>query len=261
MKVKLDQIKLIHLVESLQNSETAAYIKDLSGLTSDGVKSIRDLVPSDKQIRVGMCTCFPEATYDKNFGPYKYEGGMAYQTLAHYTIDELVIALEIMESIEDQIDESWSEKEKSVFLWGFLASNFDHKSYKGTGHYLFFKQRQGTCTDFSKALNNLLIRQGIESYCFACDLHAFNMVNVDGKFYPVDSDVSASNKLTNGFGRKGYFSLRGIFDIFSWIQADSEELNKNYFEDEEIFEILEKVLPSYNKKRQLLQNNVDEKTL
>lgn len=260
MKVKLDKAKLKDLVDALQNSERAVYIKDLAGLTCEGICSICDIVPRDKQIRVGLCNNIPKATYDKNFGPYKYEGGFAGQTLAHYTIDELIVALDVMESIEAQIDDSWSDKEKAIFLWGYIASNFDHKAYKGTNDYVFFEQRQGTCTDFSKGLNNLLIRQGIESYCFACDIHAFNMVNIDGKFYPVDADVSASNKLINGFGRKGYFSLPELIDIYDYIQADSEQLNSNYFEDNEIFEILDKVLPSYNKKRHSLQEKEDGKT-
>ena len=144
-------------------------------------------------------------------------------------------------------------------MWGFLASNFKHK-LKGKQHqYIFFEKRYGSCKDFAHTLNSLLIRQGIESYCFAGLKHTFNMVNIDGKFYPVDSDASSAHELKNFFGKKNYFMFPDLCDLFDYIDVDIEELNKNYFEDEEIFAILDKVLPSYNEKRYVLEENSDQR--
>lgn len=85
------------------------------------------------------------------------------------------------------------------------------------------------------------------------------MVNIDGKFYPVDSDASSAHELKNFFGKKNYFMFPDLCDLFDYIDVDIEELNKNYFEDEEIFAILDKVLPSYNEKRYVLEENSDQR--
>lgn len=121
MKVKLEKAKLDKFIESFQAPSKRAYIKDLSGLTAEGLKSIREIVPKDKEIIVGVSPFIPYTAFDNNFGPYNYSGGYPGGVLGHYhTIDELIVALEVMESIEAQIDDSWSNKEKTVFCGDFL---------------------------------------------------------------------------------------------------------------------------------------------
>lgn len=91
----------------------------------------------------------------------------------------------------------------------------------------------------------MLRRQGIEAYVFATAEHAFNMVKIDDKFYPVDVD-SASKHLNDFFGRKDYFKIIEVSEIYSEAsKEDQKKMDETYFEENEIFRLLKDLVPGY----------------
>ena len=259
MKVELNENKLKNLMAQLKSSREFAFLRDLSGLTSQSVEVLQKFAPADKDIIVGIeGNAYNNGSfYDGYCGPYKYRPYYGERNLTILNLSELKETLQIMEDIEQKIDDSWTDKERAVFLWGYLTLNWRHATSNDRDAH-FYKNKYGTSVNFAKALNELLWRQNIQSYIFSTSKHSFNMVKLDDKFYPVDVDLTVRNKLENFFGKKGYFSLPGIMSINKYIEADNEEMCQAYFENDEIVEILDKVLPVHNKKREAINGIENE---
>ena len=219
-------------------------------MTSEAATVLQQFA-KNKDIVVGIegDSCKPNTFYDGNCGPFGYRPYNSSINLSTYSLSELAEALKILEEIEAKVDNNWSQKEKAVFLWAYLALNWRNKVVHGKD-IRFLKEQCGISVDFARTLNELYRRQGLESYICASKTHAFNMVRIDGKFYPVDANMSAKNKLNIGFAKKGYFLYPGISNFRLQTRARYADLQNLYLEEDEVIEIIDKVLPVYNKKHE-----------
>ena len=242
MKVEIDKNKTNIILDAIKTNQKLV-VRDLSGLSSE---SFAELDPNQKINLASGISLFHK--FSEDFGPYGFGGCFPGQSLiVCKTVKDLVDILKALESIEENINENWTDKEKAVYLYGIMSKEFKPDPKFGCCSISsFLTTKHGMCTQFSMVYCELLRRQNIEAYVFASLEHAFNVVNIDGKFYPVDVQT-ASKKLNHFFGRKNYFTdvIEAVEIYDEATSQDKKTMDETYFEEKEIEAMLENLIPGY----------------
>lgn len=134
-----------------------------------------------------------------------------------YSRDELIEILIVIEQIESEIQQEWSDLKKTIYFYETLKQIMfyppEHVKYmKDYSKYgtLFqglrsLKSGNGVCAAYAICLKELLDRQGIESIEVIGDAttadpnnpnkawggHAWDLVKIDGKYIPIDVTLGA----------------------------------------------------------------------
>jgi len=199
---------------------------------------------------------------------FSVKGGLDYDTKEKYKaekyIDRTFVSpsglnkvIKYFEYNESMIDPNWNEFEKAMFLYNALvvdmeyAENYENIQSSGTTERSLNGILYGklVCAGFAQVYKEMLDRIGIRNYYQnQKDIHAFNIIEIDGKKYGLDItwDNNAKDK-NNGkcdFGRFGHdpeFYTRHGHQLYKEeYDFDSEkewETKKVYDSDEEIFDL------------------------
>ena len=204
-------------------------IPNTKGMTSDMVRRL----PSDVYIRVAGGYSDEEVDRWADIDP---NDDWMYECVV-YSKDELADIIAIMESIENGIDEKWSDKKKAVYLYKSLIDRItvyggnseqcnklsnEIRSLRG------FINKSSVCAGFAQMYKELCDRNGI-----MCEMvlgfagnkddrgyHAWNELFLDGKNYPVDIMWDASMK------NMGYGS-----DTLKYFAHNIEQFNQEHKPD------------------------------
>ncbi len=165
---------------------------------------------------------YPEINYYVQTNNYymNYDGKKITKLTLYYTMTKNQM-LEKREFISDiathvyyQIDEDWTDTQKTLFIHDWLCANYcyDTRLYTADGtenHGMIdmFEDGTGVCQAYAYAMTFLLRQCGIKSYMAISDEdnHGWNVVQIDGKWYHVDAthDDPVFNKYSkyDSFGR------------------------------------------------------------
>ena len=227
---------------------------------------------------------------------FSIKGGLDYDTKEKYKeqkyVDRTFVSpaglkniLKYFEYNERMIDPNWNEFEKAMFLYNALvvdmeyAQDYDNIQSKGTTERSLNGILYGklVCAGFAQVYKEMLDRVGIKNYYQnQRDVHAFNVIEIDGKRYGVDVTWDNNNKNKNngrcGFGRFGhdpeFYSRHGhqLFkDQENIVMDDNEELGfrtetKRVFDtDEEIFDLSLLSMEQLNEYYGHIASKIDER--
>jgi len=113
-----------------------------------------------------------------------------------------------MNKIISQVDSSWTDFEKIVFIHDYLAQNFEYDtSYKIYDAYQFFTKGKGVCQAYTAVFAGLMTKLGIDVTTAASDSmqHIWNVVKLNGKWYHVD--VTWDDPTNDKFGLANHNNL------------------------------------------------------
>lgn len=199
---------------------------------------------------------------------FSIKGGLDYDTKEKYKaqkyIDRTFVSpsglkkiIKYFEYNENLIDPNWNEFEKAMFLYNALvvdmeyAENYENIQSAGTTERSLNGILYGklVCAGFAQVYKEMLDRVGIKNYYQnQKDVHAFNVIEIDGKNYGVDVTWDNNDKKNNngkcGFGRFGhdpeFYSRHGHQLYTEEFDFDSENewaTRKVYDTDEEVYDL------------------------
>ena len=234
----------INRINSLKN-RTILILDNTVGLSSDLISKIE----SDRVV-------------------FSIKGGLDYDTKEKYKaqkyVDRTFVSpsglkniIKYFEYNENLIDPNWNEFEKAMFLYNALvvdmeyAENYEKIQSAGTTERSLNGILYGklVCAGFAQVYKEMLDRVGIKNYYQnQKDVHAFNVIEIDGKNYGVDVTWDNNDKKNNngkcGFGRFGhdpeFYSRHGHQLYTEEFDFDSENewvTRKVYDTDEEIYDL------------------------
>lgn len=234
----------IYRINSLKN-RTTLILDNTVGLSSDLISKIE----SDRVV-------------------LSIKGGLDYDTKEKYKaqkyVDRTFVSpnglkniIKYFEYNENLIDPNWNEFEKAMFLYNALvvdmeyAENYEKIQSAGTTERSLNGVLYGklVCAGFAQVYKEMLDRIGIKNYYQnQKDVHAFNVIEIDGKKYGVDVTWDSNDKKNNngkcGFGRFGhdpeFYSRHGHQLYTEEFDFDSEnewDTRKVYDTDEEVYDL------------------------
>lgn len=199
---------------------------------------------------------------------FSIKGGLDYDTKEKYReqkyIDRTFVSpsglnkiIKYFEYNEAMIDPNWNEFEKAMFLYNALVVDMeydeDYENIQSSGTterslngILYGKL---VCAGFAQVYKEMLDRIGIKNYYQnQKDVHAFNIIEIDGKKYGLDitwdNNAKDNNNGKCGFGRFGhdpeFYNRHGHQLYKEEYDFDSKEefgTKKVYDADEEIFDL------------------------
>lgn len=199
---------------------------------------------------------------------FSVKGGLDYDTKDKYNtekyIDRTFVSpsglnkiIKYFEYNEGMIDPNWNEFEKAMFLYNALvvdmeyAEDYENIQSSGTTERSLNGILYGklVCAGFAQVYKEMLDRIGIKNYYQnQKDVHAFNIIEIDGKKYGLDitwdNNAKDNNNGKCGFGRFGhdpeFYNRHGHQLYKEEYDFDSKEefgTKKVYDADEEIFDL------------------------
>lgn len=99
---------------------------------------------------------------------------------------------ELSKALAEKIPEDISDMEKMLFLYDYIALNFEYdedyidESYDA---YHFLKNKKGVCEAYAKTYNKVFEMLGVPVLTAFSDVdnHAWNIVKIDGNYYHIDT--------------------------------------------------------------------------
>lgn len=213
------------------------------------------------QLKRGMELIFwykPDLFYlNATYGYTYYEGtNVAALAILNYRMsnDEIKAARVVFENglneIVAQVDSSWSQMEKVLFVHNWIVVNCEYdRSYTYADAYSVLTLRKGVCQGYSLLFGAIMAKLGIGvNYVVSVEkTHMWNVVCVDGKWYHLDltwdDPVCFSGASNPGVDRLGRVS----YDYFlvtdeqikdndhpSWscsVEVSTEEFTDRFFSD------------------------------
>ena len=199
---------------------------------------------------------------------FSIKGGLDYETKEKYKtknyMDRTLVSVSGLKNIikyfeysEKFIDPNWNELEKAMFLYNSLvvdmeyAENYDNVLPRGITERSLNGILYGklVCAGFALVYKEMLDRVGIKNYYQnQRDVHAFNVIEIDGKKYGVDVTWDNCDKKNTegkcGFTRFGHdpeFYEKHGHQLYKEVDIsddfDNPVLEKVYDTDEEEFDL------------------------
>lgn len=234
----------IHRLNSFKN-RTTIILENTVGLSSELVSKIE----SDRVV-------------------FSIKGGLDYDTKAKYKaqkyVDRTLVSpsglkniIKYFEYNESLIDSNWNEFEKAMFLYNALvvdmeyAENYEKIQSAGTTERSLNGILYGklVCAGFAQVYKEMLDRVGIKNYYQnQKDVHAFNVIEIDGKKYGVDVTWDNNDKKRKN-GKCSFVNFANNPDFYNraghilYTEEDDFDLDGNwvtkkvYDKDEEVFDL------------------------
>ena len=126
-----------------------------------------------------------------------------YRESTFYKPKEVVGIIQTLESIERQVDPSWNQLEKAMYVYKVFVENLNYNHNANDSIYedrnlLVLKNRKGVCAGFSILYKEAMDRLGIPcEYQNMQHHHSWNVLKIDDKYIPVDITYDICDKLSH----------------------------------------------------------------
>lgn len=124
-----------------------------------------------------------------------------YQERTYYTKWEMLEVLDVLEDIERLINPVWSELEKAIFVYQRLCVNLYYNEYADkvrSRNLMVLVNGEGVCAGFALVYKEMMDRLGINCYYQNKQHHhAFNVLEINGRYYGLDLTWDISEKMYN----------------------------------------------------------------
>lgn len=139
-----------------------------------------------------------------------------------YDKNEAITILEEIEEIEKGMNSNWSDIQKLVYLYTILKRKitydpkYEYKTDEEIRSLRGLITKNTVCAGYSLILKEFLDRQNIKCLWVGGEGHAWNIVEIDGKLYPVD--LTYENKKFRS----------GIQESYSFLGQDKDKFNRKH---------------------------------
>ena len=124
-----------------------------------------------------------------------------YQERTYYTKWEMLEILDVLEEIERLINPVWSELEKAIFVYQRLCVNLYYNEYADrvkSRNLMVLVNGEGVCAGFALVYKEIMDRLGVNCYYQNKQHHhAFNVLEINGRYYGLDLTWDISEKMYN----------------------------------------------------------------
>ena len=124
-----------------------------------------------------------------------------YQERTYYTKWEMLEILDFLEEIERLINPVWSELEKAIFVYQRLCVNLYYNEYADrvkSRNLMVLVNGEGVCAGFALVYKEIMDRLGVNCYYQNKQHHhAFNVLEINGRYYGLDLTWDISEKMYN----------------------------------------------------------------
>lgn len=141
-----------------------------------------------------------------------------------YTRDEVIQIVKKIEEIEKGIHNDWNDIQKVVYIYDLLRRQIKYNYNRKEASINIRSLRvllsdSGVCAGYATVFKDLMDRQGIKCEYISGNGHAWNIVTIDGKIYPVD--------VTWGHGR----FAEGKHDNYDFLGQNKTMFNQKHIPD------------------------------
>lgn len=142
-----------------------------------------------------------------------------------YTRNETIKIIEEIEKLEKGINQNWSELQKVIYIYEQLKKNimydpkFESKTSKEVRSLRGLITKQTVCAGYALIFKEMLDRQDIKCDFVRGNGHAWNIITINNKMYPVDLTFESTK----------YRS--GIFNSSIFLGQDIDTFNKQHKPD------------------------------
>lgn len=199
---------------------------------------------------------------------FSVKGGLDYEKIKKYDASNykertmmspkgLERAVKYFEKVEEGMDANWTDAQKCMYAYGCLAEDINYGEDKddllsrgtaarGLNGILYGEL---VCAGFAFAFQEMMNRSGIEChYQNQKDTHAYNVVNLDGKYYGVDVTWDSTHRRDEqcefqNFGQDEHFYEKYGHQNYHEEEPDNIDdwergiMKRVYDEEEERFEL------------------------
>lgn len=212
------------------NNKFLIEVQNTRGITSS---ILRKLAPNSA-IRIAGGYDEERVNRNKNVRFVNGETGDYYTEAVIYTKNEAIKILEEIEKIESGINANWSDVQKIVYVYDKLMTGimydpkFEHKLSSEIRSLRGLITKQTVCAGYAMILKEIMDRHSIdceyvEGYTSSDKkgAHAWNIVNIDGKKYPIDLTWDNTNFRSGQFGS------------YAWLGQDIKTFCKSHYPHKE----------------------------
>lgn len=169
---------------------------------------------------------------DERLKAYEMNNGMDYIRANDwyngviYTRNETIKIVEQLEKIEKGLNPNWDEKYKFFYLYDKLKSTIDYDPEYETRTSLEVRSLRGlvskktVCAGYALILKEICDRQGIKCRRVGGNGHAWNIIQIDDKMYPIDLTWDSN-----------IFFCNGEFNSMRYLGNDIDGFNKRHIPD------------------------------
>ncbi len=156
-----------------------------------------------------------------------------YQKRTYYTKREMLEILDVLEEIERLINPVWSDLEKAIFVYQRLCIQLHYNEYADevkSRNLMVLVNDEGVCAGFALVYKEIMDRLGINCYYQnKSHHHAFNVLEIDNKYYGIDLTWDISEKMYNKCSFD-YFATSNSLEFYGNIHHNlSDEKEEKMF--------------------------------
>ena len=141
--------------------------------------------------------------YEKLEGKTSIINAISNNSLTKYE-DLLEVEKKAKEIVSKIIDDSMTDLQKEIAIHRYIIENTDYveETFNKTAFaYRSLIYHEGVCVDYADGFALLACHAGLDAGVICSDTHAFNYVNIDGKYYICDSLWDENRYVWNFFNR------------------------------------------------------------
>ena len=211
------------LCSKYPNEDILVLVPSTKGITSDMIKQLNDHV----YIRIGgvyddrRLGFQKEITFVSRKLPKRNAVDLYFSSVI-YSKDEIIQILNKIEDIESKMNNNWSDIQKLIYLVHTLVTKitydpeFEFKTDEEVRSLRGLITGQTVCAGYSVILAELLDRQDINCYFVSGNGHAWNIVEIENKFYGIDLTFENRN-----------FRL-GMLDTYTYLGQNPSKFNETH---------------------------------
>ena len=168
----------------------------------------------DEKIKIRIAGSYDDERIEKQKNT-RFKGGKSgedfYFWTVVYTRNETINIINELEKLEKDINSNWSDVQKLYYYYITLKRNIMYdpllkvKTDEEIRSLRGLLTKKTVCAGYAVILKELLDRQNIKSYFIGGYKHAWNLVEIEGKLYPID--LTWENELY----RCGYLNTNEYF--------------------------------------------------
>lgn len=160
---------------------------------------------------------------------------IAYDRSLEQMLEERKFMEEETDKVINKIDDGWTQTQKALYVHDWLVVNYmyDYRLFEGLGsenHDIlgFLRDKIGVCQSYAYTYMYILHRLGMNAYYVISDTdcHAWNVVEIDGKWYHVDTTYDDPI-----LGHEYRYDYVGEVDHSKFLLSDSEIIADGYHDD------------------------------
>lgn len=186
-----ESLETLHLTYAfyLQDlSELPRICPNLKNLYLDNCPSLESLdfiYEMDNLEKISLNDC---ALIDEEFVQYLESRGIEH----NITESDLNAAREVDRILDEIITDDMSDEDKIQAITVYVVDNFKYKLSKAEESNMeplesMIENKSGVCASYAYMMNVMLRKAGITSYEIISKTHAWNLIEVDGKYYYLDA--------------------------------------------------------------------------